>query len=161
MTRIVIDTNILVSAILTPKGNPAKILKLVLEGKLNLIISPAILEETRRVLRYPKLVKLMQKNKITPDEVYNFLDKMSKVAFITPDELEIDAIPDDPEDNKILACGLEGEVDYIISGDHHLLDLRIFQGAKIVDPSTFLKIISPRTAKLNIIGHKATIITER
>ncbi|GMQ80058.1 MAG: hypothetical protein BMS9Abin03_532 [Thermodesulfobacteriota bacterium] len=38
MTRIVIDTNILVSAILTPKGNPAKILKLVLEGKLNLII---------------------------------------------------------------------------------------------------------------------------
>jgi predicted nucleic acid-binding protein len=41
MTSIVIDTNILVSSILTPEGNPAKILKLVLEGKLNLIISPA------------------------------------------------------------------------------------------------------------------------
>jgi len=65
VTRIVIDTNILVSAILTPKGNPAKILKLVLEGKLSLIITPAILEETRQVLRYPRLVKLMKKNKIT------------------------------------------------------------------------------------------------
>jgi putative PIN family toxin of toxin-antitoxin system len=63
MTRIVIDTNILVSAILTPKGNPAKILKLVLEGTLNLIISPAILEETQQVLRYPRLVKLMKKTK--------------------------------------------------------------------------------------------------
>jgi len=52
MTRIVIDTNILVSAILTPKGNPSKILKFVLEGKLNLIISPAILEETRQTIKF-------------------------------------------------------------------------------------------------------------
>lgn len=140
MTRIVIDTNILVSAILTPKGNPAKILKLVLEGKLNLIISPAILEETQQVLRYPRLVKLMIKNKITKKEVYDFLGKMSKVAVITPDKLEIDAIPDDPADNKILACSLEGEADYIISGDHHLTDLKIFQGIKIVNPATFLKV---------------------
>ena len=143
MTRIVIDTNILVRAILTPKGNPAKILKLVLEGKLNLIISLAILEETQQVLRYPRLVKLMQKNKITRKKVYDFLEKMSKVAVITPDKLEIDAIPDDPADNKILACGLEGEADFIISGDHHLTDLKIFHGIKIVNPATFLKIINP------------------
>ena len=142
MTRIVIDTNILVSAILTPKGNPAKILKHVLEGKLNLIISPAILEETQQVLRYPRLVKLMKKNKITRKEVYDFLGKMSKVAVITPGKLEIDAIPDDPADNKILACGLEGEADYLISGNHHLTDLKIFQGIKIMNPSTFLKIIN-------------------
>jgi len=135
MTRIVIDTNILVSAILTPKGNPAKILKLVLEGKLNLIISPAILEETRQVLRYPRLVKLMKKNKITMKEVYDFLDKMSNVAVITPGQLDIDAISDDPADNKILVCSLEGEAEYIISGDHHLKDLKIFQGIKIVDPA--------------------------
>jgi len=142
MTRIVIDTNILVSAILTPKGNPAKVLKLVLEGKLNLIISPAILEETQQVLRYPRLVKLMKKNKITMKEVYDFLEKMSKVAVITPDQLKIDAIPDDPADNKILACGLEGEADYIISGNHHLTDLKIFQGIKIVNPADFLTIIN-------------------
>jgi putative PIN family toxin of toxin-antitoxin system len=141
MNRIVIDTNILVSAILTPGGKPAKILKLVLEGKITLIISPAILEETRHVFNYPKLGRLAKKNKITKEEVYDFLDKMSKVAVITPGELDIDAIPDDPADNKILACGLEGEADFIISGDHHLLDLKIFQGAKIIDPVTFLKII--------------------
>lgn len=139
MTRIVIDTNILVSAILTPEGNPAKILKLVLEGKLNLIISPAILEETRQVFNYPKLVKLLEKNKITSVEVDGFLDKMSKIAVITPGKLEINAIPEDPADNKIIACALEGGADYIISGDHHLTDLKIFQGIKIVGPAAFLK----------------------
>ncbi len=142
MTRIVIDTNILVSAILTPKGNPAEILKLVLEGKLNLIISPAILEEIQLVLSYPRLVRLIKKNKITMKEVYSFLEKMSKVAVITPGKLDIKAIPDDPTDNKILACGLEGEADFIISGDHHLTDLKIFQGIKIMNPATFLKIIN-------------------
>jgi len=141
MTRIVIDTNILVSAILTPKGNPAKILKLILEGKLYLIISPAILEETRQVFNYPRLVKRLKKNKITLDEVYGFLDKLSRVAVITQGKLDIDIIQDDPSDNKILACGLEGEADFIISGDHHLTDLKIFQGIKIVNPAAFLKIV--------------------
>ena len=140
MTRIVIDTNILVSAILTPKGNPAKILKLILEGNLYLIISPAILEETRQVFSYPRLVKLLKKNKITLDEVYGFLDKLSRIAVITPGQLNIDVIQDDPSDNKILACGQEGEADFIISGDHHLTDLKTFQGIKIVNPAAFLKI---------------------
>lgn len=139
MTRIVIDTNILVSAILTPKGNPAKILKLILQGKLNLIISPAILEETRQVFNYPKLVKLMKKNKITRKEVYDFLGKMSKVAVITPGKLEIDAIPDDPADNKILACAVEGKADYIISGDQHLINLKSYGKIKILTPSQYLE----------------------
>ncbi len=142
MTRIVIDTNILVSAILTSEGNPAKILKLVLEGKLNLITSPAILEETRQVFNYPKLAKLMEKNNITRQEVYGFLDKMSRVALITPGQLEINAILEDPADNKIIVCALEGGADFIISGDHHLTDLKIFQGIKIVGPAAFLKIVN-------------------
>jgi putative PIN family toxin of toxin-antitoxin system len=80
MTSIVIDTNILVSSILTPEGNPAKILKLVLEGKQNLIIFPDILKETRQVFNYPKLAKLMEKNNITRQEVYGFLEKMKGVC---------------------------------------------------------------------------------
>jgi len=110
-----------------------------LEGKLNLIISPAILEETRQVFNYPKLAKLMEKNNLTSQEVYGFLDKMSRVALITPSQLEINAIPEDPADNKIIACALEGGADFIISGDHHLTDLKIFQSIKIIDPAAFLK----------------------
>ncbi len=150
MIRVVIDTNLLVSAILTPQGNPAIILKLILQGKLTLILSPAILEETRRVLRYPKLVKLMKKSETTLEEVYSFIDKMTKVSVIVPGNLEIEAIQADPSDNIILACAVEGEADFIISGDHHLTDLRIFQGIQIIDPATFLKILRNR----EIISHK-------
>jgi hypothetical protein len=60
---------------------------------------------------------------------------MSNVAVITPGQLDIKAIPDDPADNKILVCSLEGKAEYIISGYHHLKDLKIFQGIKIVDPA--------------------------
>lgn len=144
MIRIVIDTNLLVSAILTPQGNPAKILKLILQGKFPLILSPAILEEIHRVLRYPKLLKLMSKNKITLQEVDNFIDKLIKIAVITPGNLDLEVIQEDPSDNMILACAVEGEADFIITGDHHLTDLRIFQGIKIIDPAAFLKIVKDR-----------------
>jgi predicted nucleic acid-binding protein len=67
---------------------------------------------------------------------------MSRGAFIIPGKLDIDVIPEDPADNKIIACALEGDADFIISGDHHLTDLKIFQGIKIVDPAAFLKIVN-------------------
>jgi predicted nucleic acid-binding protein len=50
-------------------------------------------------------------------------------------------IVDEP-DNRILECALEGQADFIISGDHHLTDLRNYQGIKIVDPATFLELIA-------------------
>ncbi|MCD6569142.1 MAG: putative toxin-antitoxin system toxin component, PIN family [Deltaproteobacteria bacterium] len=145
MIRLVLDTNLLVSAILTPQGKPAAILKLALQGTFNLVVSHAMLEETHRVLQYPKLLKLMKRRKITLKEVNGFIDKMSKVATITPGKLNIKAIQDDPSDNMILVCAVEGEADFIISGDHHLTELKTFQGIKIVDPVTFLTIVQYNT----------------
>ena len=141
MIRIVFDTNQLVSAILTPQGSSAAILKLVFEDALSLIISPNILRETRRVLHYPKLLKLMKRNRISFREVDKFLQILSKVAFITPGKINVEAIKDDPSDNMILSCAVEGKADFIVSGDHHLLDLKVFQNVRIVDPATFLIII--------------------
>ncbi len=52
----------------------------------------------------------------------------------------IDVIQTDPTDNKYLACALEGEADYIVSGDRLLLDLGLYQGIKIIKAQAFLKI---------------------
>jgi predicted nucleic acid-binding protein len=52
----------------------------------------------------------------------------------------IDVIQTEPTDNKYLACALEGEADYIVSGDRHLLDLGLYQGIKIIKAKAFLKI---------------------
>jgi hypothetical protein len=141
MIRIVLDTNLLVSAILSPQGNPPIVLKLCLKGIFSLVISHDILDETRRVFQYPKLVKLMKKRRVTPQYIDDFIDKLSRVAIITPGKLSIEGIQDDPDDTMVLSCAVEGEADVIISGDHHLTDLKTYKGIKILDPTTFLKTI--------------------
>ena len=55
MKRVVIDTNILVSSILSPQGSPARIMELISDGEMQLVYSPAILDEYKRVLAYDKL----------------------------------------------------------------------------------------------------------
>lgn len=139
--RVVLDTNVLVSAMLVPNRNPAQIVRLVLVGEVNLVISQEIIEEARRVFLYPKLVKMMKRNKVSPDDLDVVIDKICSIAVMTPGERTVDVIKDDPSDNAVLACAVEGETDYIVSGDHHLTDLHEFQGIPIVSPATFLALV--------------------
>jgi putative PIN family toxin of toxin-antitoxin system len=140
MTRLVLDTNILVSAILNPRGKPALIFKLALNGVVELVISQVIIEEMQRILHYPKLVKLLKKNGVTVREVETFIDNLDTIAEITKGELVLNVIKADPTDNIILACAVEGGADFIISGDSHLLNLANFEEIEIVDPTTFLEL---------------------
>lgn len=139
MIRVVLDANQYVSALLKPHPNPATIVRLVYEGELSLLLSPAILEELRRVLAYPKLRKLHRR---TPKGIERFLGILEKIAVLSPGILGVSAIVDDPSDNIYLACAVEGNADFIVSGDHHLTNLKTFRGIPIVNPATFLKLIA-------------------
>lgn len=136
--RVVLDTNQYVSAVLKPESNSARLIALAAEGRITLIISPDILAEIRRVLAYPKLQKLHGRPE---EEIEQFIRKTEKIAIITPGEMAIDVITEDSSDNIILACAVEGNADFIVSGDHHLKDLGAFQGIEILDPGAFLEII--------------------
>ena len=138
MIRIVLDTNVLVSAILNPRGKPALILNLALKGMVELVISRAIIQELYKVFHYPKLIKLLKKNGVTTKEVESVIDNLDTIVEITKGELVLNVIKNDPTDNLILACAVEGRADFIISGDFHLLSLAKFQEIEIVDPATFL-----------------------
>lgn len=142
MIRIVFDTNLFVSAILSPHGKSASILKRILESEFGLVMSHVILEEIVRVFRYPKVVRLMGKNGITLKDVDNLIETISKISIITPGKHAVNAIKDDPPDNMFLACAVEGAADFIISGDHHLTDMDSFENIKIVNPNDFLRIIN-------------------
>ena len=142
MIRAVLDTNVWVSAMLTPDKPPAKILEIALTGRMRLIISPGIIAEIGRVLQYPKVKRLWKNHRITSQEVDDVIFKLLKVALITPGKTLAEGVSDDPADDMIIACALEGRADFIISGDHHLTDLENYQGIKIVDPSTFLALIA-------------------
>jgi putative PIN family toxin of toxin-antitoxin system len=141
MLKVVLDTNVLVSAYLVPGGKPARILSLARQGKLTICLSPPILSEVKQTLLRPKLQKI---HKATAKEIERFLKALTSVVVMTAGTEEVDAVKDDPDDNKILACALEGKANFIVSGDHHLTDMKVFQGIPIVNPDRFLTFVSGR-----------------
>jgi putative PIN family toxin of toxin-antitoxin system len=144
MIRVVLDTNVLVSAILTPAGPPARILQLALEGRLRITLSAGIIKEINLVFQYSKLKKVMKKQRLSYRIVEEVILKILKVASITPGTMLIQEVSRDPADNLILSCAAEGQADFIISGDKDLTELVSYEGISIVDPASFLQLIEAK-----------------
>ena len=136
--RVVLDANQFVSAVLVPVGHPAQILRAWREGRFELALSPSIVAEIRRVLLYPRLRK---KHGWSEEQIDTFLKGLTKAATITLEQLSVRVVDDDPTDDKYLACALEADASYIVTGDGHLQRLGIYQGVKIVSPAVFLRIL--------------------
>ncbi|MBS3097266.1 putative toxin-antitoxin system toxin component, PIN family [Candidatus Woesearchaeota archaeon] len=133
MIKITADTNTLVSATIA-KGNEFELLKLAKEGKIKLILSLGILNEFKNVI---SRAKFSYPPEFINDEVKRILE-ISEMVF--PIE-KIDIIKEDPDDNKVLECAYAAKVDFIVSGDKHLLDLKEYKGIKIMTTKSILSII--------------------
>jgi len=144
MLKVVLDANIFVSAVLKPHSDLAKIFELVKEGRIRIILSNDILSEIRAVLLYPKI---KQRHRRSPKEIEEFLQKTIPVSIIAPGKMKVRTVEEDPADTKYLAAAAEAKADFIISGDRHLMDLKIFEGIRILDPSAFLKFME-KTSEL-------------
>ncbi len=144
MLKLVLDANIFVSAVLTPHSHLAKIFELIREDQIKLILSEDILPEIRAVLLYPKIKK---RHRRTRKEIQEFLNKASQASILVQGRIDCDEIGDDPADNKYLSAAVEAKADFIISGDHHLKDLRVFEGIRILDPSAFLALVAKNALK--------------
>lgn len=138
MIRVVLDTNLFVSALLKPDSNPDRIINLGREEKVLLLISDAICDEITRVLFYPKIRKRLA---ASDEELLNFVKLLRTVAIVTPGRLNLPPLAADPDDTKYLICAVEGRADYIVSGDHHMTDLVIYLGIRVVTPAEFIQIV--------------------
>jgi putative PIN family toxin of toxin-antitoxin system len=136
--KIVLDANIFVSAVLKPHSDLAKIFELFREDKIKLILSEDILSEIKVVLLYPKIKKRHGRSR---KEIEEFLNKASQASILAQGRIDSDEIREDPVDNKYLSAALEAKADFIISGDHHLKDMKVFEGIRILDPSAFLALM--------------------
>jgi len=141
MLRVVLDTNVIVSGVIADQGVPFQILKSWEKGELVVIVSEPILQEVDQVLRYPRI---KDKRHLTERDIRNVLRSLRRNGLSTPAETGIEAIPEDPEDNKFIIAAVEGEADYIVSGNSHLRDLKSYRGIKIVSPSEFVWILNPK-----------------
>lgn len=141
MLKVVLDTNVFISAIISPKGICARILRLWIEGSFVLFSSEAILEELKRVLAHRKVAGILKKLNVSGEETEIYFQYIQDYSYITPGKIELHAVVKDPGDDMFLACALEANADYIVSGDAHLCSMINFHGVEIVSPAEFLKIL--------------------
>ena len=136
--KAVLDVGQFVSATIQPRGHPAQILSAWRAGRFELVTSIAILDDLRRVLRYPHLRK---RHRWTDEEIELFVDSIALAATLTPGDLEVNAIAEDPTDNKVVSCALEGQADYVVASDDHLLKLERYSHIVILPPRRFLELL--------------------
>ena len=114
--RAILDVNVLISALISPSGSPARLLLAWQEGRFELIDSPALLAELRRALAYPKLERL-----IPPADADAFVAWLSRSAVLVRDATAPSPIhAADPDDDYLLALAAEQRAQ-LVSGDGHLL----------------------------------------
>ncbi len=140
MLKVVLDTNQFVSGAISKQGPSAMLLKAWREHAFILISSREILEEVGQALRYHRIAK---KYGLKEERIQSILALIEHEAVILPEIPHVDIIKDDPDDNKILACALAAEADYIVSGDKHLLNLGRHKKTAIFTVGEFLKILQP------------------
>lgn len=135
--RVVLDTNQLVSALICPQGHPAQIMQAWRQGKIELVLSRDILDELDNVLHRPCI-----KNKyhLSHTDIADFLRLLQQYTLIVQGAIDVD-VAEDPDDNIVFACAVESGADYIISGDHHLVDIGEYQGIRIIRASTLLQML--------------------
>ena len=132
MPKAVLDTNVLISAIVFG-GIPRKILNEVINGRLKVAISREILHEIQRIL-------LGKKFKY-PEEVVNVItNQLAILCEIVSPVQRVEIVRSDPADNRIIECALEAKAQYIITGDSHLIGLKVVHRISILTPGEFLAI---------------------
>ena len=132
--KVVVDTNVLVSALLFG-GTPARLIDLWQVGAIKPLASKQIIDEYLRVFTYPKF-------KLSEEEI-NFLLYQQILPYFNVIDVHPgpEIIKKDPQDDKFIRCALAGKAKFIISGDQHLLALKSHRKIKILSPAEFIKIV--------------------
>jgi len=136
--RTVLDVNVIVSALLSRGGSPAKVLRAWQNGQIELIVSPLLLAELERALAYPKL-----RRRIPSKEAEAVVDWIRRTAMIAQDPAAPPPISSrDPGDDYLLALAV-AEKAHLVSGDEHLLSLEGSVAGRLAihSPAAFLTLL--------------------
>ena len=135
--RVVLDTNVLISALISSSGPPGQLLSAVKRGDMVLVTSDYQLDELRKVLARDRL-----RAYIKPEEAQDLIDNLGTVGTVIS-ELPACELSPDPADNPILATAIAGKVNLIVSGDKSdMLVLEYVENIRIVSPATALAELS-------------------
>ena len=137
--RAVLDTNVLVSGLVSSRGAPGQLVDDWLADRFVLISSLYLVQELTRVLTYPRIA---QRLRLSQADLDALLMALVSKAVITPGQRHLPGVTRDPKDDAVVACAKEGQANYIVSGDQDLLVLNNYQGVQIVTPQQFIEILA-------------------
>jgi putative PIN family toxin of toxin-antitoxin system len=131
--RLVIDTNIFISALLAETSLPAHLVVLWRDGRFDLLTSIDQLDELRRVTRYPKI-----RERLAPALAGRLINEVRDLAVVVR-HLPVATASADPNDNYLLSMAAAGSADFLVTGDKRdLLSLTVYKGTRIITVRDFL-----------------------
>lgn len=136
--RVILDTSIIVSGLISPHGTPAKVLTCWEDGEFILLYNPAMLEEVEDVLTR---AWIRDRLVTRPNQITEFLGGIMAAGEVVLGYSDVAGLIRDPFDEMFLVCARLGKADYLVSVDKDLLALGEFEGTKIVRPARFLEIL--------------------
>jgi putative PIN family toxin of toxin-antitoxin system len=136
--RVVLDTNILVSGLISEHGPPWQLVDAWLDGHYTLVTSLHQVEELNHVLAYPRIASRLR---LADAEVDLILAALLSQGQVVPGTLQLPGVTRDPKDDPLVACAVEGAADYLVSGDRDLLDLGETENTRVVTPREFAEIL--------------------
>jgi putative PIN family toxin of toxin-antitoxin system len=128
--KVILDTNVLVSGVFF-SGTPYRILKAWQDGKIQIVLSPEILDEYRRVGE----ILAEDHPNIDLKPILDYVVRNAEVYAAAPLH---EAVCEDPDDDKFLACALASESTVIVSGDKHLLKVSGYRNVEVIKPRDFV-----------------------
>ncbi len=132
MIRLVLDTNVMVSANLNDEGLEALVVALALNRKIEICVSEAILDEYQRVLLYPRL-------KFVPKEVAHFLARLRRVILVVTPTRTL-SVSSDAADNRFLECAETAGADFLVTGNKRHFPKR-WKASRVVNARELLGLI--------------------
>lgn len=129
--KIVLDTNILVSGLLSPYGNPAKIIRMVSSGELQLCIDSRILTEYTEVLKRPKF----QFDEAKVEALLEEIESQGEIVATGPLQKSLP----DPDDDMFLEVAIESQADCLITGNLNHYPKELCASITVLSPSEFIK----------------------
>jgi uncharacterized protein len=134
--RVVLDSNVLLSALISPHGPPHRLYMAWRDRRFELLVAQEQLDEIRRASRYPKFKAILQ-----PHLVGAMVNNMQRAIIV--EKLPTDIEADDPFDAFLLAIAQAGKADFLVTGDHRagLLKRGSFGATRIITPAGFCETV--------------------